>query len=84
MLSRLFDHCILTKYSDVIQADCYNTFQQAMNEYSINPHRIYKNHIKYIHIFKYHPARIKQFFYNREFDVAIKYTNKIIENNEKI
>ena len=73
MLSKLFEHCILTKYSDVIHADCYSKFEEAMITLNNNPtHEIYKNHIKYVHIFKYHPSGIKTFFYNNEFNVPIK------------
>jgi len=61
------------KDSDVIHADCYSKFENAMITLNNNPAKdIYKNHIKYVHIFKYHPSRIKTFFYNREFDIPIK------------
>ena len=72
MLEKLFEHCILTKYSDVILADCYKSFDDAMKTLVNNPATSFENHIKYTHIFKFYPVRIRTFLFNREFDVPYK------------
>lgn len=77
MLSRLFEHCILTRYSDVIHVNCYDKFEKAMVKlYEDNVCNEFDNHVKYVNMFRFHPPIIKKYIYNREFDIPYKNENK--------
>lgn len=76
MVSRLFEHCVLLRYSDVIHVNCYDKFEDAMNKINKDMSNLsneFPNHIRYTNVFKYHPRIIKKFIFNREFDVEYKY-----------
>ena len=73
MLSDMFQHCILARYSDVINANCFDSFQSAMmviNEY--NRQEYYPNHIRYCHVWKWWPDVVKKEIFNHQFNVPIK------------
>lgn len=70
----MFEHCVLARYNDVISADCYSGFYDAMKVIEqYNKTEYYDNHIKYCHIWKYWPENVKKIIINRKFDVPIRY-----------
>lgn len=74
MLSKLFEHCILYKYNDIIHVESYNSISEIIIQFNkLHNSDIPNNHIKYINNFKYWPYQIKKLIYNYQF--IVDYSN---------